>query len=438
MSHYPYDPEELERLLHQRLHNFAPEAPEHIWSVIETHLPEQSRLVWRQWLAGMCLLAFLGSLQYHNRSLKNTPASPATDRLIAAATPCTTPGSVKKKEPDRFFPKQPEISTHPRTPAYTDRAPEKISSAYSAPDKKPVVAPVLPHLLTNTFNAPVTSITQQLVAPALPRHVPPPAVDLKTPEKSPGKKRFTVGIHTGPVWAWQKNTAPAPHHGGQVPAYSETVEAPVTGWQAGVSLAYGIAPNWRLETGFAQRRETLRTTYHATLRLNDGICLNPYDIGVKHYNFNYTTSSEGNNSFINVRISQVDSAVIMPAEEAFHLDMHTTRRHVSWILPLSVSRSFTFGRWKGLTRGGLSMNFLSSTTAELEHFSEACLELCYSPGQIPSVTVAPTRRFSIQFLLGTGLEYQLTPRSSLRIEPTVLWQKSKTTLTFDTGVLFHF
>ncbi len=58
----------------------------------------------------------------------------------------------------------------------------------------------------------------------------------------------------------------------------------------------------------------------ATMRLMDGVCLNPGDPGSKEYEFQYTLKSNGNETAVTMHIAQVDSISKMPTHEPFALD----------------------------------------------------------------------------------------------------------------------
>ena len=221
-------------------------------------------------------------------------------------------------------------------------------------------------------------------------------------------------------------------------AFSEQHQGPAIGWQQGITIGYQIAPNWILSSGLSHRTYTQNSSHDATLRLMDGVCLNPHDTGPKEYEFQYSLQSGGSASDVTVRVAQVDPAVKMPADEPFMLAMHTMRRSTDWLLPLSIRRSFGRGVWRGFVLGGGQLELPAQTTVQVEHYTEACTDLCFSNGRTPMLTLSERRKTAVSWLFGLGLEYRLAPRWGLSIAPTAFGKKGQTGLSLNTGLRFRF
>ncbi len=448
MNTEPEYPDELEGLLREQLRGFAPEAPERVWSRIEARLPERRRRpVFWWWVLGLGILSGLGVWAYLDSQLP-TPVGLKKEEPIAEDVNGSTLPAGTAVMKNGSFEKVPLLPSAPfahtgscpiNTPVNRGHASLQIfpGTGYS-PENEPVAIHPLADSATGAYPA---FLPFGILASLDPTPISAPKPYLPSfnfPPKNKQRGRLTIGLETSPVWIFYKNNSTAPHHGGSAPAFSEHLESPSSGWQTGVSLAYAFAPQWRLETGLWRREETLHTTHLATLRLLDGVCLNPYDYGAKHYEFQYALRSGGTTADVTVRISQVDSTVTMPLDEPFSLDMRTTRQTRSWTLPLSLSRSFGHGRWQGFVRGGLALDYTAETSVQVEHFSEMCVDLCFSTGHLPSVTLQPQQRFSVQYLFGAGLEYRLLPRFSLRLEPAFFGKKGRAALAANAGVFYHF
>ncbi|MBK8965207.1 MAG: hypothetical protein IPM36_00735 [Lewinellaceae bacterium] len=255
------------------------------------------------------------------------------------------------------------------------------------------------------------------------------------PVKPIRERHWEIGIVGSPVWLWQAASPIDPHHGGHI-AFAEHQQGAATGWQQGLTIGYWFLPRWRVTTGLFRRNTTQVSSHTATLRLMDGICLNPNDPGPKEYEFQYGLYSGAGEYQLTVHIAQVDTANKMPDDEPFTLAMRTTRRNSDWVLPLAVQRAFGYGRWQGFVQGGLQLSLPGSATAQVDHFTEACIDLCFASGRMPTLNITDREKASISWLLGAGMEYRIAPRWALSVAPTLFGKKGQTGLSMNAGLSF--
>ena len=267
--------------------------------------------------------------------------------------------------------------------------------------------------------------------------VPPiPKIPISSPTiiaKTARARRFWLGIEAAPVMFFQKNM-PAAKPG---LAFAEMPTRPAQGWQAGVSLAFEPRKNWRVALGLQHFQQSHTAQHSATLRLMDGVCLNPNDPGLKEYEFNYALlSGGGDQSDITLRLQQQDMGSTMPMDEAFVLDMKTVHRSAAWRVPLSVERRFGTGRWQGFVRGGAAVEFLEKSKMTVTHFTEACADLCFQSGHVPTIQVSNDSKISLGWLAGAGIERRFSSRAAVRIEPFLIGNKQGLQGGVAIGLLF--
>jgi len=465
MDTKPEYPEDLERLLQEKLRDFAPEAPERLWSRIETALPARARRPVLGWVMGFVGLAVLSSLFYHNQQKKTVSFTPQNDMKVAEENKDVVGGTHAAHRQQPGIRPYPELSKSPvrNRPELMLHKGQKNSSIF--PGGKNIS--IDNQALALSFPLNLAASMQPLTASAsLPAHyllplptatahsLLPPAYDsrllsmplpLSRPpayaEASAGKPagtwRFAAGFEAAPVWIWQTTMPGDPHHGGQA-GFAEHQQGPAIGWQAGVSVGYQVAPRWRMATGLSQRQTTQVSSHAATLRLIDGVCLNPYDSGPKEYEFHYALHSGGSESNVTVRIAQVDSISAMPADEPFLLFMRTTRHSTDWVLPLTIEHTFGRNRWQGFVQGGGQLSLPVRTQVQVDHFTEECIDLCFSGGRIPTLTAVERGKASVSWQFGAGLEYRIGSHWGLSVAPTFFGRKGQTGLSLNTGFNYAF
>ncbi|MFN0016026.1 MAG: hypothetical protein ACKVU2_15895, partial [Saprospiraceae bacterium] len=263
----------------------------------------------------------------------------------------------------------------------------------------------------------------------------PQIQSIRFPIKTIREQRWQIGAAIAPVWFWQTASQADPHHAGHI-GFAEHRKGAATGWQAGVNIGYEPAARWQVVAGLFRRQTTQTAAHTATLRLMDGVCLNPNDYAPKEYEFQYHLYSASSTSNLTVHIAQVDTANTMPDDEPFTLDMRTTRRSSDWVLPLAVKRTFGKGLWQGFVQGGVQISLPGSASARVDHFTETCVDLCFATGRIPALTVKENREVSVAWTLGFGAEYRLSKRWILSTTPTLFGNKGQMGLSLQAGLVY--
>lgn len=249
------------------------------------------------------------------------------------------------------------------------------------------------------------------------------------------ERRWQIGAAAAPVWLWQTATPADPHHAGHI-GFAEHRQRAAAGWQVGVNIGYEIAPRWQVIAGLFRRQTTQMAAHAATLRLADGVCLNPNDYAPKEYEFQYHLYSGNGTSDLTVHIAQVDTANTMPDDEPFTLNMHTTHRRTDWVVPVALKRTFGKGHWQGFVQGGVQVSLPGSASAHVDHFTEACKDLCFATGRMPAMNLKENRQASVAWMLGLGTEYRLSTRWVWSAAPVLFGNKGQMGLTLQVGFMY--
>jgi hypothetical protein len=423
-----------------------------VWGRIEEQLDKRQRrpAAWFWWMAAGILLGLTGWwLMPPSGEKKKDPgvpqAMPKTERFAPLHE--ETGAERITKKPDSPFLLNKAVETAPYLIA-RQRLPESL----------PADGPMASHsfilpaesTIKNVLNAGPASETASGISLASPvsrrqEMSPPPGLDqallyplssipapvsslaLKTPEgpvilppAAPAgtaiTRRLDLGVAVGPTFVMQ--SVGGKSNAGQNLVFSEKIHT-VHESRLGLNLGLSLSPRWRMEAGLSRQKMVQHTSHSANLRLMDGVCLNPDDPGIKNYEFHYSLLSGANRSEVTVLISQVDPHVSMPADEPFTLQMQTTRKSVEWLLPVSVQRIFGRGRWQASLRGGVALGWSGKSSLEVHHFTEQCVDLCFKTGHKPQVTANAVKSMSARYLTGAGIQFHLTPRIRLAVEPVL-------------------
>lgn len=446
----PTDP--TENWLRQTLGGYRPEAPADAWQRLAPHLPQRKRLrplvFWLSGAAvGTAAVALLFWFLKSAAPLVEPPAGVKNGSPVAQTAPAVLPKNLEAGEPTEIWSdKSPGVFARPN---FEKKTSEKLRGFSSSKNLENPSAEGLarPENLTAAAPAfseknappqaenPLEKLPGKAVAPLVLTENSLPEFQFAAAPVLPKKaktQRFWLGIEAAPSLFMLKNMGGMP--GGL--AFPETHPRPGRGWEAGVSMSFEPLKNWRVALGIRRFRQTHEAQHAATLRLMDGVCLNPHDPGLKVYQFQYAVVSGGEQSNLTLRLQQQDIGSTMPDDEPFTLEMKTVHRSVAWRVPLSVERRFGTGKWQGFVRGGAVVDFSEKSEIEVTHFTEVCQDLCFQNGHVPNVQTSAQADASVGWLAGAGIERQVSRRAALRFEPFMVGQKGSIQYGLGLGLLF--
>lgn len=146
------------------------------------------------------------------------------------------------------------------------------------------------------------------------------SLTVETPRRT-RSNQWSVGLHIAPVWQWQKLAGM--NQTGHIPV-AEHTQNPPRACNRAFRCFYQPTPRWRVETGLWQQTTTHIYSDIATLRLMDGVNLNPNDPGAKQYEFRYALPSNGGiPTEVVLLVEEVDPTSHIPNDEPFVVTMQT-------------------------------------------------------------------------------------------------------------------
>ncbi|MBK9271638.1 MAG: hypothetical protein IPM48_08560 [Saprospiraceae bacterium] len=454
-----------EKWLDQIIGDYCPEAPANAWQRLEQHLPQRKRrrpLAF--WLStGVVVVAAAISIGWflkNSEALATPTGSVEKGQLIVQASAGELSENLKKKKAAILIEK-PEVATSAQF------SKNHFSSKYSL-EGGPVLAKYWTHetpvkstflkneeheargflektiAATHSFlekTAPtkdlylLEKLSDNTFPTVLLSENPRSELQFPTPLIKPIKykvPRYRFGFEAAPVFIAQKNKG---KRSGNL-IFPEAHPRPGHGFQAGVSLFVEPLKKWRVGIIIQHLRQTHEAAHSATLRLMDGVCLNPHDPGLKEYQFHYTVVSGDKQSDLTLRLQQEEIGSTMPVDEPFTLDMKTAYHSASWRVPFTVERKFGAGKWHGFVRGGAVVDFSEKTKIKVTHFTEACQDLCFHSGHLPTISSSSPSKTELGWLAGVGFEREVSRGTALRVEPFVVGRKGLMQCGLSVGLLF--
>lgn len=427
--------EDIEGRLRAVLQDYAPEADEQLWAGIADRLPKprRRRPVFFWMLTGLAAATMLSGLLALRAGKNFRGAEQVT--MTAASLPAAPEQPVRTIEPAPTPARSVQVAPKQKDLVLVGNRASGLPSE-RIQDEMPALEAQL--VANESFFRPIPTENIPVEAPA--RLPVSPSNDpgiqweqapvFTTPVKPRRSEVWELGVQSAPFWIGHPNV----QTGNGQKVFAESPKGPGYGWEKGFTLTYALSPHWRLAFGGSHRSWTQYSSHEATLRLMDGICLNPNDLGPKEYEFKYALQSGENQSNVTVRIAQVDTAVSMPSDEPFVLSMHSALRGSDWVLPFAVQRTFKWSTWQGYVQAGAQWTFPGRTEMQVQHFSEECVDLCFASGRIPLLTLSAHRKPTMVWQLGMGLKYQMTSRWGLSISPTMFGKKGMIGLALNTGL----
>jgi len=188
------------------------------------------------------------------------------------------------------------------------------------------------------------------------------------------------------------------------------------------SFHFQLAPNdkWKFNIGINRSQFTHHGSHTASLRLMDGICLNPSSNDPKEYVFSYVVTNGRSSSTVNLRLSEENPGSPLDSTDVFKIDMSMHKKTVSWSIPITIERElFSTRDWSVFAKGGLNFGFSSYSNETITHFSESCANLCFNHGFTPSVSNQKSNQLNTGIILGTSVEWHLSPKISLVFNPEI-------------------
>ncbi len=230
------------------------------------------------------------------------------------------------------------------------------------------------------------------------------------------KMKYFVKIDGGPIY--NLNTMTTDMSGPLIFTSHEVSKN--MGFQNSFHFQLAVNDKWKINAGITRSQFMHHGSHSASLRLMDGICLNPGSNDPKEYVFSYVVTNGRSSSVVNLRLSEENPGSPLDSTDVFKIDMGMHKKTVSWLIPITIERElFSTGDWSVFAKGGLNFGVSSFSNGTITHFSESCANLCFNHGFTPSVSNQKSNQLNTGIILGTSVEWHLSPKISLVFNPEI-------------------
>lgn len=192
------------------------------------------------------------------------------------------------------------------------------------------------------------------------------------------------------------------------------------GFLAGLNVEMPLFKNLSLESGIDYRSNVLSTQHKSVFQYRERMPPPGAQNPNPRHDFNYDLNAPTGNYEITVRVSGVDSSRVPPPDTEqleFVVESEETSQMVS--IPLALKYRLGAGRWKVAFKGGVLANFLLKSDFEIREIRSLNPRFRVAERLRPVPDNAPKNSFSLDYLAGIGLEYQIGKSWNLNLEPVV-------------------
>lgn len=251
------------------------------------------------------------------------------------------------------------------------------------------------------------------------------SVQITFPEirtKSPSKIKYFLKIDGGPIMTTHSGS---PEMMPGMLNFSTHTMSKDVGIQTGLSLQLVSNAKWKFGVGVTRSVLNYHTSHKASLRLMDGICLNPNSPDPKEYVFTYNVTNGRSSSMVNLRLSEENPGTPLDSTEVFNIEMGMHKKTVSWAIPITAERViYTKGDWSIFSKAGIALGFASKIKEDISHFSESCAGLCFNHGFSPSILNQKSNQITTGILLGMSVEWKLNSKFRIVMNPEINFMMS--------------
>ncbi len=259
---------------------------------------------------------------------------------------------------------------------------------------------------------------------------------------------YAVGLNTMPMAT--KSTVKAVRERGPMEKKSFPLkeEKSSQSWMAGAVCEAQLGPKLRIGTGISYRKLDFQTTHEFEFDFGDS-----KHGGGPHqdheHEFQYNLNTAAGTVEMDVRAESAEPAMNIPDDEKIAGEITTNQQFTFVSAPIYANYSIGNGRLRGLLKGGILLNFLKEHDFSVGQIRSRNDKFDFSKREGQKGSPANLQSVTVDYMVGLGLEYDLSKRLSLRLEPTILGslasrssnpfvQSSEFSAGLNIGVMYNF
>jgi opacity protein-like surface antigen len=204
-------------------------------------------------------------------------------------------------------------------------------------------------------------------------------------------------------------------------SFSPDSEKSYKSWMTGVVAETNLTPRLRIGTGLNYRTINSDATHTLCLDFKDRGPGRPGQPASQHeHDFEYTLNTSAGTVEMTVRAESDDPASAIPDMEKVEATIKTSEHLAFAAVPFYANYSFGNGRLKVLAKAGMVLNFLLDSDFSIDKITSQNNRFRFDRQKPQKGSPADLQSMSASYMVGLGLEYNLSKSLSLRMEPTVM------------------
>jgi hypothetical protein len=254
-----------------------------------------------------------------------------------------------------------------------------------------------------------------------------PQIHMPTARRVPGDVgAFSVGLRAVPTLAWQQiehtgdSVLPPPPQN-PTPRVQDDNKNFARGGMVGVAIRYDFNQNWRLSSGLNYQVMEKQSTHLMQFRHGQGNCPTPGGNIARDCEFKYNLGTTRGDAAVTVRVEQVDSSLFIPQDEILPFRVNTIHRAQSITVPVEVGYRFGTGKLQLGAEAGFNVSFMIDDELSVEKVQSLNQRFRPRIMERPRGRFAERRVASVDLLAGLSIDYALSRRLSLSLEPTLMF-----------------
>lgn len=186
------------------------------------------------------------------------------------------------------------------------------------------------------------------------------------------------------------------------------------------SFVYSLKEKFRFSVGLSHSIIRYDAYHKLNIKAHELTISDPSVNSQRRYTFNYNTSDGKTYSSLLVSFFDVTSGQHISKSDSFDFSMKINKSIKKLSLPLLLEgRLVNKGNLSAYLQLGLSLNYAYKIKTQIINSDETCKELCLVNGFEPKISSGLISSASIELdgLIGLALEYKLSPRFSVGLNP---------------------
>lgn len=211
---------------------------------------------------------------------------------------------------------------------------------------------------------------------------------------------------------------PGPNPGGKDDCkFSEITGGNGTAELFGISLGYEGNKRWGFESGINYRKTIIDNDHFANFRFDK---IDDMGQGSNKFDFDYKLRTPSGEIDIVIRVKDVEPGNKPPKNEEIEFRLSTAQKHTRIAVPLMLTYRAGEGKFNWILKGGTLFNFRLNNTLEVTDAVSSHSKFEFRDLHNVRAEYESLAPVSLDFIASVGMEYHLTNRTSLNLEPILI------------------